>query len=72
MFGLGLWEIVGIVFLAMLIFGPKFFVRVGRSLWGSLTGFVNSFQQARAEDDALMAPRQAALKSGQESGGASS
>jgi Sec-independent protein translocase protein TatA len=72
MFGLGLWECVGIIMLAMLVFGPRMFVRLGSSVWKSLTGFVNSFQQARAEVDVLDAPQPAALKSGQESGGTSS
>jgi Sec-independent protein translocase protein TatA len=64
-FGLGLWEVLGILFVAMLFFGPKFFVSAFRSLWSSLTGFGKSFQAAandapatpvRNEDEQLSLP----------------
>ncbi|MBT9583636.1 twin-arginine translocase TatA/TatE family subunit [bacterium] len=53
MFGLGLWEWVGIFLLATLLFGPKFIVKTATSLWNSLTGFGKSFQAATAEPEAL-------------------
>lgn len=58
MFGLGLWEWIGILFLAAMLFGPKFLVRSAKSIWGSLTGFATSFKEAAAEE-ALPGPQRA-------------
>lgn len=69
MFGLGIWEILGIVFLACLLFGPRFIVNTFRSLWKSLTGFVRSFQSAASESEALGPEQMRALKAAQEDRG---
>ena len=67
MFGLGLWEWVGIFLLATLLFGPKFIVKTFRSLWTSVTGFGQSFQEATAERDSLPEERKA-LSAGKDHG----
>jgi Sec-independent protein translocase protein TatA len=58
MFGLGLWEWVGIFLLATLLFGPKFIVKTFNTIWTSLTGFGKSFQAATAEVEAEALPEE--------------
>ena len=64
MFGLGLWEWVGIIIIAGLLFGPRFLIGVFTSVWKSLKGFFTSFNQA-TQDPALSAePEKKALPGG--------
>lgn len=72
MFGLGLWEVLGIMFLATLVFGPRFFVSAFRTLWTSLTGFGKSFQAAASDAPATPVhteDEQLSLPAAGESGG---
>ena len=52
MFGLGLWDWVGIIIIAGLLFGPRFLIGIVTGSWKSLKGFVTSFNQA-AQDPAV-------------------
>jgi len=71
LFGLGLWECLGIIVLAALIFGPRFIGRTFRTLWDSFVGFGKSFQQAAGGDTALPAEEQKALTASRDQVGAS-
>lgn len=61
MFGLGLFEWVGIFLLATLLFGPKFIVKTFTGLWTSLMGMGKSFQEAAAGEESLPAEPKALM-----------
>lgn len=60
------------MFVATLLFGPKFIVSTFRTLWNSLTGFGKSFQAAASEPEAPPLPdedERPSLPAAGESGG---
>lgn len=71
MFGLGLGEWLVILFVASLVFGPKFIVKTFRSLWGSLTGFGTAFKEAADEQQSTVSVKRTpkALPSSREDDG---
>lgn len=67
MFGLGLGEWVGLFLLALLVFGPRWFVKATRNTWNGLQGFTSSFQDAKGNPEIDAPPERAALKAPKES-----
>jgi Sec-independent protein translocase protein TatA len=53
MFGLGIGEIAVIIFLALLIFGPKFFAKRLEGIQESFQGFSKSFKSGQDDVAAL-------------------
>lgn len=49
MFGLGLGECLLILFLFVLVFGPRFLVNGVKRIFGSFAGFTESFKDAKEE-----------------------
>ena len=49
MFGLGLTECALILFLVVLIFGPRFLVTGVKRIFSSFAGFTDSFKDAKEE-----------------------
>ncbi|MFN8606538.1 MAG: hypothetical protein U0931_03335 [Vulcanimicrobiota bacterium] len=49
MFGLGIGECLGLLFLFVLIFGPRFLVNGCKRIFSSFQGFTESFKDAREE-----------------------
>lgn len=49
MFGLGLGECIAILFIFVLIFGPRFLVNGCKRIFSSFQGFTESFKDAKDE-----------------------
>lgn len=49
MFGLGLTECALLLFLFVLVFGPRFLVNGVKRVFGSFMGFTESFKEAKEE-----------------------
>ncbi len=58
MFGFGLGEWVLILLIAMLLFGPRLFVRAGTNVGQSVTGFMKAFKTSQDETPALPPSKQ--------------
>jgi sec-independent protein translocase protein TatA len=49
---LGLWDILILVFVLLLIFGPKRLPQMGRSIGGSIRGFKDAITERHEKEDA--------------------
>jgi sec-independent protein translocase protein TatA len=49
MFGLGIWEIVGIALILLLLFGPSRLPNLGKSLGESIRGFKTGLKDDTSE-----------------------